>query len=177
MALLEDVSNWLAQAEADLRAARAEHADVAECHRRYWIQQSYEKAIKAYAIIRWRGHPTDEQFRKEFLRRHSPLKGVEPGKASLSKNLHVLARDVGTFVRGLDNAELLLKIDDTETSADPAKVSYRYPFYGSDARLAAPCVYDGWDGLLGNREGATAAVDRLIRAVRNELKVAARRPR
>jgi hypothetical protein len=176
MAQLEDAAIWLTQAEADLRAARAEHGDVAECHRRYWLQQSYEKAIKAYALIHWKGPANDKQFRTQFLLKHSPFKSVGAGASPLSLLLHKLMRQLETFVRRLDNAGLLLKIDDTETSSKPDQVSYRYPFF-EGGNLVAPCEYEGWEGYLSNREGATAAVDRLLRAVGKELKVAKRGPR
>jgi hypothetical protein len=44
---LKQVKVWLIQARADLTAADATCQDLAECHRRYLIQQAYEKAIKA----------------------------------------------------------------------------------------------------------------------------------
>ena len=49
MATPTQVEQWLLQAEADLRASEALAADIRENHRRYWIQQAYEKAMKAWA--------------------------------------------------------------------------------------------------------------------------------
>jgi hypothetical protein len=40
MATPEQVKAWIRQAEADLTAANVEAPGLAECHRRYWLQQS-----------------------------------------------------------------------------------------------------------------------------------------
>jgi len=176
MARPEDADCWLVQANADLLAANAEHQDIAECHRRFWIQQSYEKAIKAYAIIRWSGAAEDErQFARLFLLKHSPLKTLASAGDPLPKSLHMLSREVEVFVRELDNSDLLLRIDAAEAVTDPDQVSYRYPFLVED-ELKAPSEYEDWNVYQGNRTGALAAVRRLIAAVRDELRVARRRP-
>ena len=74
MATSTQVRTWIEQAHADLAATQVEDAGLRECHRRYWIQQSYEKAIKAYALMRWTGGPNDDaQFARLFLLQHSPL--------------------------------------------------------------------------------------------------------
>jgi hypothetical protein len=41
MATPTQVSAWIEQAEADLVAAKVDHAGLGACHRRYWIQQCY----------------------------------------------------------------------------------------------------------------------------------------
>ena len=90
MATPTQVRTWIAQADADLVAARVEHDGLGECHRRYWLQQSYEKAIKAYALMRWTGGAEDEaQFARLFLLQHSPLKTVAEANTPLSKPLHL----------------------------------------------------------------------------------------
>ena len=158
MAQPDEIECWLTQAEADLRSGDAEHPEIAECHRRYWIQQSCEKAIKAYALIRWTGSQAEEkQFAQLFLLCHSPLKSVATAKTPLSKALHVLAREVEVFVRGLDNHDLLLKIDATTPTASPDEVSYRYPFRVGN-KLKPPSEFDEWDTYQGNHGGAVAAV-------------------
>ena len=43
----KQVEQWLLQAESDLDEAKAK--GISEGHTRYWLQQSYEKAIKAGA--------------------------------------------------------------------------------------------------------------------------------
>ncbi|WP_437886362.1 hypothetical protein [Sorangium sp. So ce307] len=171
------VKTWIAQAEADLQASRATAESLGECHRRYWLQQGYEEAIKAYAMMRWTGSTADDaQFARLFLLQHSPLKAVGEASAPLSKALHLLAREVEAFVRGLDNADLLLKIDATTPRNDPAEVSYRYPFV-VDGDYVAPVSFDGWDSYQGNLVGAQAAVSRLLAAVKDELRIFARTPK
>lgn len=171
------VKTWVEQAEADLRASRATHESLGECHCRYWIQQSYEKAIKAYAIMRWSGTAADDvEFTRLFLLQHSPLRTINTANAPLSKPLHLLRRDVIGFVRGLDNGEILLQIDATTPRNDPAEVSYRYPFVFNGADVA-PVSFDGWDSYQGNIAAVQAAVRRLLSAVKAELSVFARTPK
>lgn len=177
MATPKQVRAWLEQAEADLQASRAEGDGTKDCHRRYWIQQAYEKTIKAYALMRWQGNAEEEaEFNRLFLLQHSPLKVVSTAVTPLSKALHLLARDVEAFVRGLDNSALLVKIDATTPRNDPAEISYRYPFL-VDGNYVAPAGYDGWDSYQGDAVGARAAVSRLISTVRDELRVFARAPK
>jgi hypothetical protein len=177
MATLTQVRTWIEQANADLVAAEVEDARLRECHRRYWIQQSYEKAIKAYALMRWTGGANDDaQFARLFLLQHSPLKTVAQANTPLSKALHLLAREVEAFVRILDNADLLLKIDATTPRNDPVEVSYRYPFL-VEGEYKAPVSYEDWDAYQGNVTGAQAAVKRLLSAVKEELKIFARTPK
>jgi len=178
MSTPKQVRTWIEQAEADLRASRATAPELAECHRRYWVQQSYEKAIKAYALMRWAGAAADEpEFTRMFLLRHSPLKTIDQPPTPLSKRLHLLRRDVKAFVMRLDNVDLLLQIDATTPMNDPGEVSYRYPFIIADGEYVAPAAYEGWDRYQGNLAGALAAVGRLIGAVKEELKVFARTPK
>jgi hypothetical protein len=177
MATPKQVRTWIEQAEADLTAAGEDAAGLRECHRRYWIQQSYEKAIKAYALMRWSGTAADDtEFARLFLLQHSPLKAVVDANAPLSKPLRLLAREVESFVRGLDNADMLLKIDATTPRNDPAQISYRYPFIEA-GDYVAPASFEGWDAYQGNVAGACAAVGRLLGAVRKELKIFVRRPK
>jgi hypothetical protein len=177
MATPRQARAWIEQAEADLRASRVTAAPLAECHCRYWLQQSYEKAIKAYAMMRWTGAAVDDaQLTRLFLLQHSPLRTLSEANTPLSKALHLLWREVEAFVRGLDNADILLKIDATTPRNDPAEVSYRYPFVinGDDV---APVSFDGWDSYQGNLVGAQAAVTRLLSAVKDEHRVFARTPK
>lgn len=177
MATSKQVKTWIEQAEADLVAARVRADGLGECHRRYWIQQSYEKAIKAFALMRWTGTAGDEaQFARLFLLQHSPLKTVVEANTPLSKPLHLLAREVEAFVRALDNAAMLLKIDATTPRNDPAEVSYRYPFL-VDGGYVAPASYEEWDAYQGNDAGAQAAVQRLLSSVKEEFKIFARTPK
>jgi hypothetical protein len=177
MATPKQVRTWIEQAEADLAASRAKADGIRECHRRYWLQQSYEKSIKAYALMRWTGSAAQErEFAHLFLLQHSPLKTVSDANAPLSKELHLLRREVLAFVHGLDNDKFLLQIDATTPRNDPAEVSYRYPFI-SDGDYVPPAAYEAWDTYQGNVEGALAAVGRLLKAVKDELSFFARKPK
>lgn len=176
MATRRQVEAWLEQAEADLRAATATSAELQECHRRYWLQQSYEKSIKAYALMRWNGVAAEEkEFSRVFLLQHSPLRVVSEVSTPLSKAMHLLRREVESFVRSLDNAAILLKIDATTPRNDPAEVSYRYPFLHA-GEYVPPARFEEWDSYQGNAQGAQAAVTRLLRAVKDELRIFARAP-
>jgi len=138
--------------------------------------RGYEKAIKAYALMRWAGSPADEaQFTRAFLLQHSPLKTLVEVSTPLSKALYLLRREALAFVGGLDNAAVLLQIDATTPRNDPAETSYRYPFQHQRG-FVAPASFDGWDAYQGNAMGACAAVGRLIGAVREERKLFGRRP-
>lgn len=178
MATRQQVKAWVEQADADLLAARAESSDLRECHRRYWIQQAYEKAIKAYALMHWNGTAQEQsQFERLFLLQHSPLKTVAETMTPLSKALHVLDRDVRAFVlKNLSGeASTLLKIDSTTPRNAPEEISYRYPFL-VDGKYTAPIAYEDWDGYQGNFMAARGAVERLLRAVRAELKLFGLKP-
>jgi hypothetical protein len=171
VATLRQVEAWIEQAEADLLAASARAPELRECHRRYWLQQGYEKAIKAYALMRWNGGPENErEFHRTFLLQHAPLKVVSEVSTPLSKAMYLLRREVEIFVRRLDNSEILLKIDATIPRNDPAEISYRYPFL-QEGEYTSPARFDGWDAYQGNPQGTQAAVARLLRAVKDELKI------
>ncbi len=173
----EQVKAWLRQAEADLNAANVEAEGLAECHRRYWLQQAYEKGIKSLALMLWNG--TDDQMReleRLFLLQHSPLKNLAGAASPLSKALFLLDREVRVFVRRLDNAEMLLKIDATSPTTRVDEVSYRYPFVDGGAYVA-PTDFTGWDVYQGNRMGGIAAVQRLLQTVKEELRTFARKPK
>jgi hypothetical protein len=178
VATREQVEAWVEQAEADLQAASVASSSLRECHRRYWLQQSYEKSIKAYALMRWRGDAADErEFTKVFLLQHSPLKSMSDVSTPLSRAMYLLRREVEAFVRSLDNDSLLMQIDATTPRNDPAEVSYRYPFLLRDGSYVPPASFEGWDDYQGNEKDARAAVTKLLRAVKGELRTFARAPR
>lgn len=177
MATPRQVRSWIDQAEADLAAARVEAVGIAECHRRYWLQQSYEKAIKALALMKWTGGAADEaEFARQFLLQHSPLKKVGTTPTPLSKALRALARVLDAQVHGMDNGNILLRIDATTPTSDPVEVSYRYPFL-RDGQFLPPASFDDWDLYQGNFMAAESAVRRLIGVVKDELKLFALTPK
>ncbi len=185
MATPEQVSPWIRQAEADLAAARVESDGIAECHRRYWIQQSYEKAIKALAFTLLGGTDDENKALRQLLS-HSPLKLlaeriVDPKtplpKTLDRKRLRLLKRDLDAFVRRLDNAKFLEKVDDLEPTPHDEDPSYRYPFMAGGEYLP-PIDFQDWELHLGGIAGAISAVQRLIRAVKDDYKkTSARTPK
>jgi hypothetical protein len=159
---------WLRQANSDLAAARADADGVAECHRRYWLQQACEKGIKALGIVLWAGRPSDDgRFRAAFLHRHSPLRNLKT-VPDIPRSLAQLLRGIEAEIRSIDGTGLILKVDATTPTTDPIDVSYRYPFVdGRTGRVLAPIDYADWDVHQGNFEGVMAAIDRFLKAVRN----------
>ena len=171
---LESASVRLRQASADLRAGGAQNADTAECHRRYWLQQACEKGIKALGTLIWNGPDQDESlFRKLFLHQHSPLANLtlEAGKAP--KSIRLLLRQVQSELSAIDGSGLLMKVDATTPSTALGTVSYRYPFQdpADTSRLIPPCDYPDWDAYQGNDVGVSSAVERLLRSVRNRVRL------
>ncbi|MDI1435941.1 MULTISPECIES: hypothetical protein [Polyangium] len=178
MATPAQVRAWIRQAGADLAAAKADTDALAECHRRYLIQQSYEKAIKALALMLWDGADDEmREFDRLFLGQHSPLKSLGESESTLSKALFNFRRRIETFLnKRVDNADLLLRIDATKPSKRPNDVSYRYPFL-QDHTYIAPADFSAWDTYQGNQMGALAAVTHLLKEVNEELKRFARTPK
>ena len=162
---------WLRQARADLEAGQGSAGE--ECHRRYWLQQACEKAIKALGLVLWRGPTSDDGvFRRHFLHKHSPLKqlGAElDNEPALPKSLRLLLREIKAELGRLDGEGLLRKVDGTTPTTDPTEVSYRYPFLDSNGKDVAPVDWTAtdWDAYQGNAAGVVAAVDRFLRAVEN----------
>lgn len=174
---LKQVKAWLDQATADLRAAQAKDDAIAECHRRYWFQQSCEKAIKALGLLRW-ADTNDPALTTEltavFLKQHAPYDTLQ-SSAPKSKAIKALQREIDSFLRQLDNFALLKKLDATRPYFNPSEVSYRYPFI-QDGSYVAPCDFEGWDGYQGNTMGVESAVGKLLKAVRAEYATVRRGP-
>jgi hypothetical protein len=65
---------WLRQARADLDACVKGREVLAECHRRYLLQQACEKGVKALGLVLWDERTADvATFARFFLHRHDPL--------------------------------------------------------------------------------------------------------
>jgi hypothetical protein len=176
LATPRQVEQWLLQAEADLRAAEADSDGVTDGHRRFWLQQSYEKGIKAWGLMKWRYNLDDEgQFHHVFLRRHSPFLSIDRTNAPLPKSIHLLQREARAFVNGLAYGGVLMKIDATTPEFDETKVSYRYPFL-VDGHHVAPCDYEGWDAYQGEWAEVRRSVRAFLREVRGELAIFFRAP-
>ncbi len=176
MATPKQVEQWLRQAEEDLRAAEADAEGVSENHKRYWLQQSYEKAIKAWGLMKWRHDADDEaQFHHVFLRRHSPFLYMDNTNAPLPKTIHLLQREARAFVNGFAYSAVLIKIDATTPEFDETKVSYRYPFLVGEEHIA-PSNYDAWDAYQGEWGEVRRSVRNFIRDVRAEFAIFRRAP-
>lgn len=160
---------WLRQAAADLDAGRSTQGE--ECHRRYWLQQACEKGIKALGLILWRGGPANERlFTRHFLHDHSPLQKVS--KAPADKHLALLRRQLDAELGRIDGASLIRKVDATTPSLAPDAPSYRYPFRDFAGGDTAPVDWGAaeWNEYQGDFMGVVAAVERLLRSVRNTAK-------
>lgn len=184
MATFKQVDPWVQQAKADLRAAKVAANEIAECHRRYWIQQSYEKAIKALALIRFKGSDEEDSALCTLLS-HSPMKFLKKHaddptsalpKGLTRKKIFGLEREVQIFVRSLAQFEFLARIDEEGPSKNPSDVSYRYPFYDQEANYVAPANIENWSEYLGGLDAAFAAVEKMIRAVDDEYRTFKRKP-
>jgi hypothetical protein len=172
------VDCWIRQAEADLRAGGVASIGIEENHRRYWLQQSCEKAIKAWGLLHWAGggNADDEKdFVKVFLKQHAPYDEIQSATQPVPQSVYKLRREIYLFLNSLDNSKMLEKLDATKPFFDPSQISYRYPFLDG-GRYVAPSEYGGWDAYQGNVMGVAAAVDRLIKAVRADLKKLRRAP-
>jgi hypothetical protein len=61
MATSKQVKAWVEQAKTNPLASKVTTIGIGECHRRYWIQQAYEKAnFFARAPSRTQPEPTEE---------------------------------------------------------------------------------------------------------------------
>lgn len=177
MATPEQVEQWLRQAEADLRAGEAEADGVSESHRRYWLQQSYEKAIKAWGLMKWKHNPDDEgQFHHVFLRHLSPFFFIDNTNAPLPKSIHLLQREARLFINGLPYRDVLIKLDATTPEFDETKVSYRYPFLDAVGEHVPPCAYEDWDAYQGERGEVRRSIRAFLREVRGEFAIFRRAP-
>jgi hypothetical protein len=182
---LVDPSRWLRQARLDFRAAQVAHDGILDCHRRYWFQQSYEKAIKAFAIAAI--SDADDQFlqvfQDYFLRHHSPVfffglksqawddvelelrKRFPNSWESVLRQLRLLRRSLEQFEKTLKNWSTLQRIDATMPSLSPNVVSYRYPFFERANRpetAIAPADFKGWAVYQGDESTVNQAIQELF---------------
>ena len=178
MADFELVECWIRQAEEDLEAAKAEAEGISENHRRYWFQQSYERAVKAFGLLKYQpGAQEGNLVNRVFLHRHDPLLRLGQEQVpQLPRGLRLLRREVIAFVDRQDQSEFLRKIDATTATTDISEVSYRYPFL-DDGVPTYPSQYVGWDTYQGGAMAVRSSLERLIRSVRDEFRIAKRRPR
>ena len=164
---------WLRQARADLDAGVTGAETLAECHRRYLLQQACEKGTKALGLVLWDERTADaSSFNRFFLHRHDPLTRLRE-QSDLPRSLWALLRQVDAELGSIDNAPLLRQVDATSPSSDPSDVSYRYPFV--DARTGAvvapvDLATDDWDAYQGNEMGVSRAIGRLLDRVEGRIR-------
>ncbi|MBX3181657.1 MAG: hypothetical protein KIT72_12680 [Polyangiaceae bacterium] len=166
----DELKAWLRQARADLEASR--QTVLAECHRRYLLQQAYEKGVKALGLRLWRGSLADADFRRLFLHRHDPLSRLQ-AEADLAKALRIFLRQINSELSTLDNAGLLLRVDGTSPTTNRSDVSYRYPFIDSQTgSVIAPVDIstDDWDAYQGNEMGVARAIERFLKRVESLIR-------
>jgi hypothetical protein len=179
---------WLQQAKADEAASRAKGA-LAECHRRYLLQQAYEKAVKALALAcLTKKQRTNKRFASAlgdcFLHHHTPwtvfstmddaewkvslLTAYDKDWAHLLKDLKALRNHVAARLQqGADAATVTAwkRIDATRPSKAADAVSYRYPFVDAktDPEGVAPSNWKGWTAYQGDEKSVREAVAELFR--------------
>ncbi len=186
---------WLEQAKSDEKASAAKQLN--ECHRRYFMQQAYEKSVKALGLaILTRNQKSDKPFASVlgdyFLNHHTPLTVLSESVTDDAKNdikkrypkkHEKLIKQLTTFRiqlkrRMLDKVDAKVegiwkKIDATRPSKNSSKVSYRYPFLDGAIEIA-PCAYNKWDAYQGSRTDVENAIKELFMRAGNAVKIAER---
>jgi hypothetical protein len=174
---LHEASRFLVQARADLRAS--ECPDLPACHRRYWIQQCCEKAVKALGISLWSkplGKPreADHEFTRRFRLEHSPLAGLDEATKAPGSHLKAFKRLLMGELRDFPELAALLKVDALAQSANSEKPSLRYPFVDrTTGEWVAPVEWDesDWDRLIGGPESQhRQAASRLVGHIETHLR-------
>ena len=193
----ETAQCWLDQARVDLDAALVKTAN--ESHRRYWLQQSYEKALKCW--VRANMIPLDDDYEHAcgliFWHAHSPLlrltraknenyvrqkigKKLQHRGHDVFLGLHLIGREIRSMFRSSKKHEaMLLQIDATTPSTDTSKISYRYPFYvaSPERKMVSPSKYgdQGWLNYQGDEDRVQAAVRWLLDQAEIAVRGAGRR--
>lgn len=177
---------WLQQAKADRDASKA--TKIADCHKRYLLQQAYEKGIKALGLACMNEH--QEKNKKitsalgdYFLHHHTPmtvfsseddaerlaeLQRDYPGFGeTVHRQLKIIRTRIVTILRDGTNQKVVKtweQIDATRPTKSLDSVSYRYPFVDAQSIDGiAPCAWTGWDGYQGQEQEVRDAVDELLK--------------
>jgi HEPN domain-containing protein len=176
----DEAGAWLTQARADLKAATTIAPTIAECHRRYWLQQTVEKALKAYAISLL---PDDLSQRENealtalLLRHHAPLSEMATWSKDeivakwgirAYKRLRFLKTYLNDLVANDAAGSSIRQVDDTKPSLSSKEVSYRYPFFRQD-RLVAPVEWQEWAGYQGDETKLCRDIEAFIGTVGKQL--------
>jgi hypothetical protein len=186
---------WLQQAKADEAASRAK-GPLAECHRRYLLQQAYEKAVKAFALACLAPKQrAKKQFASAlgdcFLHHHTPMtvfatkddadwadelrSAYGSSGAELVKELKALRNQVATRMKdGADTktVEAWERIDGTRPTKAVDAVSYRYPFIDpAHPEGVAPKDWRGWDSYQGSEDAVREAIADLLKRAGKQIAV------
>jgi HEPN domain-containing protein len=165
------------------RARSRERGGREACHTRYFLQQAYEKAIKAYMLAKLgQEHANVELILHDtILGSHSPLFDFRPQEdlAELEERLirqypdhwqrgimvlKTLRREAYNVLMCRRGANMLVQIDATRQSIRANVPSYRYPFFSNDETIV-PLSWDGWDVYQGPLDDVIAAVRDLLDTV------------
>jgi hypothetical protein len=178
---------WLQQARADRDASRA--TKIGDCHKRYLLQQAYEKAIKALGLACMNEHQAKDKriasaLGDYFLHHHTPMTVFSsdddaerlrelladyPGfGATVHRQLKTIRTRILTILGDRTDAKIVKvweKIDATRPTKSIDSVSYRYPFVDppKSSLGIAPCAWAGWDAYQGPEQDVRDAIDELIR--------------
>jgi hypothetical protein len=196
MSIFPAPRTYLEQAKADFRASQVTNPALLACHTRYFLQQAYEKSLKAYMLVKV---DPDEHpqvlylLRDTILGSHSPLADFRP-EDDLSelqerlirqypdhwqrgiKVLKTLRREAYGLLKGRRGANVLVQLDATRQSIRADVPSYRYPFFQGDETIV-PSQWQGWDTYQGVLGEAVAAVSELVEAVKLSVGTSGRRQR
>jgi hypothetical protein len=173
---------WFQQARADRDASKA--AKISDCHKRYLLQQAYEKAIKALGLACMNEHQAKDKkiasaLGDYFLHHHTPmtvfssdddaerLGEIQAAYPKFGENVHrqlkTIRMQIVTILRDGTDAKVVKiweKIDATRPTKSIDSVSYRYPFVDPQNQLGiAPCAWTGWDAYQGPEQDVRDAVD------------------
>ncbi len=181
MSIFPAPRTYLEQARADLRASKVVAPMLLPCHTRYFLQQAYEKAIKAYLLARL---GTREDLQVQYLLRdtilgsHSPLADFRPDDDLVEMRerlmrqypehwqhgiavLKMLRREAYALLRGRRTANTLVQLDSTRQSIRAEVPSYRYPFFQGETTVI-PARWNGWDTYQGVLQDVVEAVEDLV---------------
>lgn len=183
MSIFPSPRSYVEQAKADSRVAHVKHEDVRSCHTRYFLQQAYEKAIKAYMLAKLGTEHVNVEhiLRDTILGSHSPLADFRPEEDLTElqerltrqypdhwqrgiKVLKTLRREAYGLLNGRPTANVLVRLDATRQSIRADVPSYRYPFFRGGEAIT-PSRWEGWDDYQGSFDDVAKAVEDLLNTV------------
>lgn len=183
---------WLAQAREDF-ALVSKIGNAPECYSRYFLQQSYEKALKAYIISKLSGETRNVQkmLAETLLKTHSPLSDYSHRDLSELESifkkkypaqwrrgisvLKLLRREALDLIRNDRQLRILEAVDATRPSLQVNKPSYRYPFFDG-TQFVSPANWTQWDTYQGDSlKHIKSSIDVLIEKVKVQVAIGSKR--